>query len=107
VKTAVDTAYRWSVASRFVAAGVGGYAVVTLLQLAMNAVFGAEGYKALLLTSQTGYLCYTGIIIWCFATRTATRAWTGLGLVCIPLLLRVRHRHARLRRQGDRLLDDA
>jgi len=83
----VNTAYRWSVASRFMAAAVGGYAIVTLMQLAAVALVPSEYYKALLITSQTGYLFYTGIIIWCFATRTATRAWVGLGVVALPLLL--------------------
>ncbi len=83
----VDAAYRWSVASRFVAAAVGGYALVTLLQLAAVALVPSAYYKALLLTSQTGYLYYTGIIIWCFAARTARRAWLGLAVTALPLLL--------------------
>ena len=83
----MNTAYRWSVASRFIAAAAGGYVIVTLMQLAAVALVPSEYYKALLITSQTGYLFYTGIIIWCFATRTATRAWVGLGVVALPLLL--------------------
>jgi len=83
----VNTAYRWSVASRFIAAAVGGYVIVTLMQLAAVALVPAEFYKALLITSQTGYLFYTGIIIWCFAARTATRAWMGLGVAAVPLVL--------------------
>jgi hypothetical protein len=84
---AIDAAYRWSVASRFIAAAAGGYAVVSLLQLALTAVLPVEGYKALLFSHQTGYLYYTGIIIWCFAARSAQRAWLGLALVALPLLL--------------------
>jgi hypothetical protein len=87
VKAAVDAAYRWSVASRCLAAAAGGYAVVTLLQLAAVALVPGAYYKALLLTSQTGYLYYTGIIIWCFAARTATRAWLGLAVMALPLLV--------------------
>ena len=87
MKTVVDAAYRWSVFSRCMAAAVGGYVVVSLLQLAMTATLPWDNYKALLFSSQTGYLYYTGIIIWCFATRTAIRAWLGLALVSLPLLL--------------------
>jgi hypothetical protein len=87
VKAVVDAAYRWSVLSRCIAAAAGGYIVVGLLQLAMTALLPWENYKALLFASQTGYLHYTGIIIWCFAARTATRAWLGLALVSLPLLL--------------------
>jgi hypothetical protein len=83
----LTTAYRWSVFSRCLAASVGGYAIVTLLHLALTVVLPWEGYKALLFASQTGYLWYTGIIIWCFAARTARRAWAGLALVALPLLL--------------------
>jgi hypothetical protein len=87
VKAVVDAAYRWSVLSRCVAAAVGGYAIVTLLQMAMIAVLPWDDYKALLFSSQTGYLYYTGVIIWCFATRTAKRAWLGLALLALPLAL--------------------
>ena len=83
----VDAAYRWSVLSRCVAAAAGGYVVVTLLQVALTAVLPWEDYKALLFSSQTGYLYYTGIIVWCFAARTARRAWLGLGVVALPLVL--------------------
>jgi CDP-diglyceride synthetase len=87
VKTVVDATYRWSVASRFFAAVAGGYALVLMLQVAFVAVLPTEYYKALLFSSQTGYLYWTGIIVWCFATRTARRAWLGLAIVAAPLAL--------------------
>ena len=87
MKAAVDAAYRWGVLSRVVAAAAGGYVIVSLLHLAMIAMLPMAHYKALLFTSQTGYLYYTGIIIWCFAARTARRAWLGLGMVALPLAL--------------------
>jgi hypothetical protein len=87
MKTQVNAAYRWGVLSRCVAAAAGGYAVVTLLHLAMIAVLPWDNYKALLFSSQTGYLYWTGIIIWCFAARTARRAWLGLAIVALLLIL--------------------
>jgi Protein of unknown function (DUF3649) len=84
---AADATYRWAVLSRCVAAAFGGYAVVALLQLAMVAVLPWDNYKAMLFSSQTSYLYYTGLIIWCFAARTARRAWLGLVLVALPLVL--------------------
>jgi hypothetical protein len=87
VKAAVDATYRWSVLSRVIAAAVGGYAIVTLLQLAATIVLPVDPHHSLLFFSQTGYLYYTGIILWCFAARTATRAWVGLACVAAPLLL--------------------
>lgn len=83
---ALSAAYRWSVLSRCVAAAAGGYAIVTLLQLAFTAVLPWDYYKSLLFSSQTGYLYYTGVIIWCFAARTAKRAWLGLAVVALPLI---------------------
>ncbi len=87
MSTVVNAAYRWGVLSRCIAAAAGGYAVVSLLQLATVAVLPWDHYKAMLFSSQTGYLYYTGIIVWCFAARTARRAWLGLALVALPLAL--------------------
>jgi hypothetical protein len=84
---ALTAQYRWSVVSRFLAAALGGYTVVTLLQLAFTAVLPWDYYKSLLFASQTGYLYYTGVIIWCFAARTVRRAWLGLAAVALPLIL--------------------
>jgi hypothetical protein len=84
---ALTAQYRWSVASRLLAAALGGYVVVTLLHLAFLAVLPWDYYKSLLFASQTGYLYYTGVIIRCFAARTARRAWLGLAVVALPLVL--------------------
>lgn len=78
---------RWSVASRFIAASLGGYALISLAQLAMTAVLPIARNEALLFTSQAGYLAWTGIIVWCFAVRSARRAWLGLAAVALPLLV--------------------
>ena len=86
MKQVVDAAYRWSVVSRIIAAAVGGYAVVTLLHLAFVALLPSELHQSLLFASQTGYLYWTGLIIWCFAVRSATRAWVGLAILAVPLI---------------------
>ncbi len=86
MKPVVDAAYRWSIASRFIAGALGGYVVVTLLHVAFMALLPADYHQALLFSSQTGYLYWTGILIFCFATRTATRAWLGLAIVAVPLI---------------------
>ena len=83
----VNAAYRWSVASRCIAASVGGYLLVSLSHLAFTVVLPVEDYKALLFASQTGYLTWTGVIVWSFAARTAWRAWLGVLVVAAPLLL--------------------
>ena len=83
----LDAAYRWSVFSRCIAAALGGYVIVTLLHLAHTVVLPWDIHKSMLFASQTGYLWFTGIIIWCFAARTARRAWLGLAIVAVPLVL--------------------
>lgn len=87
MKQVVDAAYRWSIASRFIAAALGGYALVSLLHVAFMALLPAAFFESLLFASQSGYLYWTGIIIWCFATRTARRAWLGIVVVAVPLAL--------------------
>lgn len=87
MKRAVDAAYRWSIASRFVAAALGGYVVITLSHLAFMGLLPIARHEALLFSSQTGYLTWTALIVWCFAARTARRAWLGLAIVALPLAL--------------------
>ncbi len=86
MKQVVDATYRWSVVSRIVAAALGGYFIVTLLHVAFIAVLPTELHRTLLFASQTGYLYWTGLIVWCFATRSATRAWVGLAVLAVPLI---------------------
>lgn len=86
MKQVVDAAYRWSVVSRIVAAALGGYLIVTLLHVAFIVVLPSELHQSLLFASQTGYLWWTGLIIWCFAVRSATRAWAGLAVLAAPLI---------------------
>lgn len=87
MKPVVDAAYRWSIASRFIAGALGGYVLVSLLHVAFMALLSIDIHQSLLFSSQTGYLYWTGIIVWCFATRTAKRAWLGLAIVALPLAL--------------------
>lgn len=79
--------YRWGVFSRCVAATIGGYALVSLTHLAMVALLPVAQHKAMLFSSQTGYLTWTGIIVWCFAARSARRVWAGLAIVALPLVV--------------------
>lgn len=74
------------VASRIVAAIVGGYALgalssVAALALPMSAT---QGVVTGMLAS---FLVYTGAVIWVFLARSATRAWAGLAVVAVPLAL--------------------
>jgi hypothetical protein len=87
MKPVVDAAYRWGIASRFIAAALGGYAIVSLLHVAFMALLPIAYPRALLFSSQTGYLWWTGLVVWCFAARTARRAWLGLAMLALPLAI--------------------
>lgn len=68
-----DTRYRLGIASRVLAAIAGGYFLVPAIQLLL----------VLLLDDRTGamliiYAIHTGILMWTFHTRSATRAWVWL-----------------------------
>lgn len=89
---------RWSMISRVLAASVGGYAATALSMSALAAVLPwvspaskADGVLAATLLS---FAAYTGFALWAFGSRSATRAWAGLGLVALPCaacLLLIRH----------------
>lgn len=81
-------AWRWSVASRVLAAGLGGYAVAALgasafTLLVVRAALMARA-DAVLWASFFSFAVYTVVALWVFATRSATRAWAGIAAVCAP-----------------------
>lgn len=92
------TATPWAaIASRVLAALLGGYALAALAASALALALPwlglgtrAEGVQS---ASLLGFALYTGAAIWCFAARSALRAWlglTGAGLACgaVAVLLR-------------------
>ena len=72
--------------SRIVAAMFGGYALAALTSIATLAIpmKTSEAVFAGLLSS---IVVYALAVIWVFAVRTATRAWAGLLVVALPLLV--------------------
>lgn len=83
----VDLPYRLSVLSRVIAAGLGGYILVNLSNLALSYVLPGEEYKNLLLAMMLSFVFYTLAVIWVFSVRSATRAWLGLLVVALPLAM--------------------
>lgn len=82
---------RWAVASRVLAASVGGYAAAALLSsaLALGMVRwgGVSRADAVLWTSLGSFALYTAVAVAVFAARSATRAWWGLCAVALPCAL--------------------
>ena len=72
--------------SRIVAAIGGGYALAAVASVAALAL-PMDKPQAVLAGTMASFLVYTGAVIWVFAVRSATRAWVGLLLAAIPLLL--------------------
>ena len=84
---AVNASRRRSVTSRTLAAVVGGYALTSLLTLAVPLLFSAAGLspaQALHTATMTGFLVYAGIVIAVFHARSATRAWAWLAFASVP-----------------------
>ncbi len=82
-------AYRWRVASRVLAAALGGYAVTSLatalLARGLRALEGSSQAGAVLGATLFGFTLYTALVIWVFSTRSATRAWAGMALSALVL----------------------
>jgi hypothetical protein len=72
--------------SRIVAALFGGYALAALSCVAALAL-PIPRPQAVLTGMLASFAIYAGAVIWVFAVRSALRAWTGLLIAAMPLLL--------------------
>lgn len=75
--------YRLGVASRTVAAIVGGYALSALAAAALALYLPTTRAEAVLSGTMAAFVIYPGAVMWVFAARTAARAWLGLLLACL------------------------
>jgi hypothetical protein len=74
----LTASYRLAVASRALAAIVGGYALTALAITALAIFLPLSRAEASLTATLLSFLIYTCVVIWVFATRSATRAWIGV-----------------------------
>lgn len=72
--------------SRIVAAVFGGYALAALVSVATLALPMSKP-QAVLTGMLASFLVYAGAVVWVFAVRSARRAWVGLAIAAVPLLL--------------------
>lgn len=79
-------AARAPLASRIVAAVFGGYGLAALASVAAVALPMART-EAVLVGMLASFAIYTAAVVWVFAVRSARRAWAGLGVAALPLLL--------------------
>lgn len=83
---AFAAARRWAaLASRVVAAVLGGYALAALASVAAVAL-PLPAAEAVLTGMLVSFLVYACAVIWVFAVRNAYRAWGGLLLAALALL---------------------
>lgn len=72
--------------SRIIAALFGGYALAALSSVAVLALPMSKP-QAVLTGMLASFLIYAGAVIWVFAVRSAAKAWAGLIIAAVPLLL--------------------
>jgi len=77
--------YRFAVASRVLAAILGGYAL-TAVAIALLALWlPMARAEAVLTATLLSFALYAGAVIWVFAARSAWRAWLGILLPALGL----------------------
>ncbi|MFK3796559.1 DUF3649 domain-containing protein [Pseudomonas sp. NPDC088444] len=76
---------RLAVASRVAAALIGGYLLAALASVCMAQFLPLPRAEAAVLSMTLSFLVYLPAVLWCFACRTAWRAWYGLLLPCAVL----------------------
>jgi hypothetical protein len=81
--------YRLGVASRALAAIVGGYALSALVATVSAIWFPGTRAEAAIFGMLISFVIYTLAVMWVFAVRSAWRAWLGLLLPSVPLTLAV------------------
>ncbi|WP_263138652.1 DUF3649 domain-containing protein [Pseudomonas sp. RIT-PI-AD] len=72
--------YRLAVASRSLAAILGGYALATASSLCLALWLPLARSEAVLVGTMASFLVYCCAALWAFACRTALSAWIGIGV---------------------------
>ncbi|WFR78864.1 DUF3649 domain-containing protein [Janthinobacterium rivuli] len=70
--------YRLGVASRSVAAIIGGYVLAALVTMLLSVSLPMARSEAVMTATLLSFAIYTCAVLWVFATRSALRAWLGL-----------------------------
>lgn len=76
--------YRWSVASRVLAASVGGYGLVSVLAAALALSLPMPRLEAVMTAIMVSFLAYAAIIMTIFHTRRVSRIWIWLCIAAVP-----------------------
>ncbi|MGB8971194.1 MAG: DUF3649 domain-containing protein [Pseudomonas capeferrum] len=82
--TGVPLSYRLAVASRCLAALLGGYLLASMASVSIALLAPLPRVDATLIGLLLSFVFYLLAFVWCFACRSAWRAWLG---VLLPSLL--------------------
>ncbi|MDQ0122396.1 small-conductance mechanosensitive channel [Pseudomonas lini] len=74
----LPVSYRMAVTSRVLAAVLGGYLVAALASVSLSLWLPMARAEAVVIGMLTSFLAYLVAVLWCFACRSAWRAWLGL-----------------------------
>ena len=77
-KTSLPVSYRLAVTSRLLAAVVGGYLLAPLASVCMTLWLPTNRADAVISGMLSSFVFYLLAVIWCFACRSAWRAWAGV-----------------------------
>jgi len=70
--------YRWMVASRILAAAVGGYALTSAATVLVSLLWPMPQAQAVGATTMLSFILYAIIIIWVFAAKNLRRIWATI-----------------------------
>ena len=84
-KASLPLSYRLGVTSRLLAAVVGGYGLASLASVCLSFWLPLSRADAVVSGMLSSFVFYLLAVIWCFACRTAARAWFGVLVPCAIL----------------------
>ena len=70
--------YRASVASRVLAAVIGGYLLTALAIATLAAYLPLAPVEASLMATMLSFVIYAGVVLWVFATQSIWRVWLSM-----------------------------
>lgn len=77
-RNTLPVSYRLAVTSRVFAAVLGGYVVTALASVCLTLWLPMARVEAVVTGMLSSFMVYLLAVIWCFASRSASRAWFGL-----------------------------
>ncbi|WP_340051356.1 DUF3649 domain-containing protein [Pseudomonas proteolytica] len=84
-KASLPLSYRLDVTSRLLAAVVGGYVLASLASVCLSFWLPLSRADAVVSGMLSSFVFYLLAVIWCFACRSAARAWFGVLVPCAIL----------------------